>query len=188
MDRAGLLKCIAQAGYNVGFGAKKHFATFDTVSKLPGWISFMTLSVGVGGLFIPQLSAKVPSAVLIIAGIGALFVSFYRGDEYDDAGKELTAIFTRLRNLYHSVQGGGNVAAGEAALFELEEQYRSACLSRQIFLSSWYAHYKFFAEQQIDWIDEQLHFTWRDRIPLSARFMAALLVIGLVASVVYLLA
>ena len=44
MNRAALLKVIATTGYNVGFGAKKHFATFDMVEKLPGWIGLASVS------------------------------------------------------------------------------------------------------------------------------------------------
>ena len=35
MDKNTLLKMIAETGYNVGFGAKKHFATYDIVEKAP---------------------------------------------------------------------------------------------------------------------------------------------------------
>ena len=36
-----LLQQIARTAYNVGFGAKKHFATYDMVEKLPGIIEFL---------------------------------------------------------------------------------------------------------------------------------------------------
>ena len=42
MNKAELLKCIAETGYNVGFGAKKHFATYDLLEKMPGWIGFIS--------------------------------------------------------------------------------------------------------------------------------------------------
>ena len=60
MDRAGLLKAIANTGYNVGFGAKKHFATFDLVEKVPGWIGFISSAVGIFALVWEPLSAKDP--------------------------------------------------------------------------------------------------------------------------------
>lgn len=34
MRRDDLLKHIADTGYNVGFGAKKHFATYDITDKV----------------------------------------------------------------------------------------------------------------------------------------------------------
>ena len=36
MKRDDLLKCIAETGYNVGFGAKKNLATYDLVEKRGG--------------------------------------------------------------------------------------------------------------------------------------------------------
>lgn len=51
-----------------------------------------------------------------------------------------------------------------------------------MFLSGWYAHYKLFAETQIDWMDEQLHFTWKDKWPVSARITVLVLAIAMVAA------
>ena len=77
MDKAYLLKRIADTGYNVGFGAKKHFATYDIVEKAPGWIGFISLAIGVFALFIDSLATKHISAVLIVAGISGLLVNAY---------------------------------------------------------------------------------------------------------------
>lgn len=181
IDQAGLLRCIAEAGYNVGFGAKKHFATFDMAGKVPGWISFLSFAVGIAGLVYEPLSSKVPSATLAILGVAGLYMSLYRGSEYEAAGKELTVAFKQLRNLYWSVKGGCDLSTAEADLQALETKSDQVAISRQIALSGWYAHYKFFAEQQIDWIDEQLHFTWRDKVPLSARVVGAFLIVVLIA-------
>lgn len=35
MTQDGLLKLIAESGYNIGYAAKKHLATFDIVEKVP---------------------------------------------------------------------------------------------------------------------------------------------------------
>ncbi len=29
---------IARTGYDVGFGSKKHFASYDLIEKAPGWL------------------------------------------------------------------------------------------------------------------------------------------------------
>ena len=52
MDKNDLLKHIAETGYNVGFGAKLHFATYDIVDKTPGLIGFISTAVGIFSLFI----------------------------------------------------------------------------------------------------------------------------------------
>lgn len=58
MTQSEMLKLIARHGYNVGFGAKKNFATYDLICKASGWISFISLAVGVFALFIPELVHK----------------------------------------------------------------------------------------------------------------------------------
>lgn len=45
MNRDELLKYITDTAYNVGFGAKKHFATYDIVGKMPGFIAFTSISI-----------------------------------------------------------------------------------------------------------------------------------------------
>lgn len=56
MDKDGLLKSIAEMGYNVGFGAKKHFATYDIVQKVPGAIGFVSMAIGIFALIFEPLS------------------------------------------------------------------------------------------------------------------------------------
>ena len=126
IDQAGLLKSLAETGYNVGFGAKKHFATFDIVEKGPGWIGFISAACGVYALVFDQLSAKVPSATLVIAGIVALYISFYRSAEYESAGKELTFVYNELRDLYRAVQAG----SGRDDLARADEGDGAALLCR----------------------------------------------------------
>lgn len=182
MDKAGLLRTIAETGYNVGFGAKKTFATFDIVEKGPGWIGFVSLAVGVYALYVDALAAKFPSATLVVAGIAALYISFYRSGEYEKAGNEQIRLFNRLRDLYREVENGADVTASRAKLTQIESEFYAVTISRQIFLSDWYAHYKFFAQSQIGWMDEQLDFQWwKDKIPLSAKVVivaAALVLVG----------
>lgn len=180
MDQAGLLKCIAETGYNVGFGAKKHFATYDIVEKLPGLLGFISLSAGIFGLVFEQLTAKVPSAILAVAGVVALYIALFdhKKADYEKAGRDLTRLYNDLRDLYRSVQSGLDIATGQASLKAIEDAQFQISLSNQAVFSDWYAHYKFFAQQQHDWIDEQKRFTWRDKFPLSFLTSVGLLAVG----------
>jgi SMODS and SLOG-associating 2TM effector domain 6 len=179
VDRPGLLKSIAETGYNVGFGAKKHFATYDIVEKTPGMIGFVSLAIGILSLVFEPLSAKGPAAALAIAGVMGLYISLYdhKKMEYERAGPELTQLFNELRALYRSVQAQGDLDSGLAELQAIETAYYGIAISKQILFSDWYAHYKFFAQFQID-CDEQKHFTWRDKVPLSLIVVVVLMVIG----------
>ena len=183
MDKDRLLKAIAEKGYDVVFGVKKTFATYDIVSKGPGWIGFISSSVGVFALIYDPLSAKFPSAILVIAGIASLYLSFYRAEEYEKAANAQLVLYNKLKLLYRSVQSGMDVVAAKAEYDAIESSYYSVTVGKQVFLSGWYAHYKLFAESQTDWMDEQLHFTWKDKWPVSARItivvVASALIVGL---------
>jgi hypothetical protein len=170
MDQDKLLRTIAETGYNVGFGARKTFATFDIVEKAPGWIGFFAFATGTFALFSEVFAAKVPSALLLIAGVGSLYFGIYRAGDYEKTAKYLLGLQNRLRNLYRSVQSGADITASQAELAAIEADYYSVTVSKQVFLSDWYAHYKFFAQSQTDWMDEQLQFgLWKDKVPLSAK-------------------
>ncbi|KAF0095847.1 MAG: hypothetical protein E1N59_623 [Puniceicoccaceae bacterium 5H] len=175
MTRKDLLKNIAITGYNVGFGAKRHFATLDIIDKVPGTIGVLSTAIGVFALVFDILSAKWLSALFIVLGhIGTCISIFdHQKEMYDQAGKELTQKFHDLRRLYYSANAleeddAEGLAALEANWKEIEKKCGSIGISKQILLSGWYAHLKFFGESHIDWVDEELHFKfWKDKIPAS---------------------
>lgn len=174
MNRQELLNYIASAGYDVGFGAKKHFATFDIIEKGPGWLGFISLAGGIYSLFVPFLAQAHVTAAFVIFGVVSLYIAMYGPEKsrYEEAGKALTEGFHELHALYRTV-----ISLPDSADFtpyvhqvkSIRSDMLDKGLSKQIFLSDWYAHYKFFWQTQIDWIDEQRPFKFfRDKIPLSA--------------------
>lgn len=183
MKRDDLLKCIADTGYNVGFGAKKHFATYDLVEKSPGWISFISIAFGIYSLAFKELSTSFLSASFTVLGVVGLYVSMYdaKKSDYEKAGVELTKIYNQLRALYYSVQSKSDSDVLTNLISEyqqLESQYYSVGLSKQILFSDWYAHYKFFWQHQIEWVDEQKNFSFfRDKVPLSFYMFLVVLIV-----------
>ena len=183
MKRNDLLKCIAETGYNVGFGAKKHFATYDLVEKSPGWISFISIAFGIYSLAFKELSTSFLSASFTVLGVVGLYVSMYdtKKIDYEKAGIELTKIYNELRTLYYSVQNKSDNDDLSLLIREyrqLESQYYSVSLSKQILFSDWYAHYKFFWQHQIEWVDEQKNFSFfRDKVPLSFYMFLVVLIV-----------
>lgn len=172
MKQKDLLKLIAETGYNVGFGAKKHFSTFDIVAKVPGVIGFISTAVGIFGLVMECLSAKVLSAAFIVLGVMGLYISYrdHKKQAYDKVGKELTKRYDRLKEMYFEVKTREeqDFALYQEELRKIKQECDDLCISEQILFSDWYAHYKFFWQHQIDWIDEQKKFRFfRDKIPLS---------------------
>lgn len=188
MDRDSLLSTIAEMGYNVGFGAKKHFATYDIVQKTPGLIGFLGFVVGVFSLVFDSLAGKIPSATLTVLGVMGLYISLrdHRKAEYEAVAKQLTLLFNQLRNLCRSVEAGADISQSLAELQRIEKEYYAISISEQILLSDWYAHYKFFAQQQIDWIEKYRNFTFRDKVPLSVRAIGLCMILFCVGGLGYL--
>jgi hypothetical protein len=173
MKKHDLLQSIAERSYDVGFGAKKHFATFDIIEKIPGWIGFLSISFGIFSLAYTNLPSQFMSAIFVVLGVVSLYVSFYvqQKQEYEGAGKALTKLFYELKTLYLTVKGlqeTDDFTDVKDTLSDIENRFFPNCISKQILFSNWLAHYKFFWELQIGWLDEQLHFGFvRDKVPLS---------------------
>lgn len=184
MTKDEMLKIIARYGYNVGFGAKKNFATFDIVSKMPGWVSLFSLTIGVLALFIPTLASNAISAALIIIGVATMYTQFYDGmkDTYNKIGVKHTKIFNQLEIIYRNVKSESNFDSAEVQkqVDELMNDFYSHTESKQICGSNWYAHYKFFHEMEIEWIEKELGLNITDKIPLSFIFWVGVVFVGVV--------
>jgi hypothetical protein len=173
MDKSSALKTIAETAYNVGYGAKVNFATLDIVDKIPGLLNFIGLLVGVYALIVRDLTADPIGAAMVMLGIIGLYISMYQSDRdaYDKAGRDLTAIFYELKKLYFEAKSRPDTDNFDdimATHGNLLATSISSTSSKQILFSDWYAHYKFFWQQQIEWIDEQKNFSLlRDKLPLT---------------------
>jgi len=183
MSQTSLLKSIAETGYNVGFGGRKHWATYDIVEKIPGFIGFIGTAFGIFSLVYESLSAKNISATMAVIGVIGIYISVYdsKKSEYEKSAVQITKIFNSLRDLYRQVQAtppDQDFSAYKAELAVLENTYYSVSISKQILFSDWYAHYKFFWQYQIDWVTEQKNFRFcRDKVPLTA-WLAVAAIIG----------
>ena len=99
-------------------------------------------------------------------------------------GKELTKLFNDLKIVFEIEQEEDcNLEDCKIKLSEIENTYNEISISKQIFLSNWFAHYKFFWEQQIGWIDNILHFKlFRDKIPLSLTLTVIIIVCSILVA------
>lgn len=186
MKKNDLLHLIAQKGYNVGFGAKVHFATFDIVEKAPGWINVVGFVIGVFALIFPPLAASWISATLVIASALTLYVTFYNADKekYAQAGVELTKAYHEIHYLYVEVKAqpeDADVGSFGKRLKDIVDSASGVSISKQIFLANEYAHIKFFWQNQIGWVNEQLNFKFcRDKVPFSVWVLIVVLCIAIV--------
>lgn len=184
MNRDRLLKEVATTGYNVLYSAKKHFATFDIVEKVPGWLTISTIAVGIFGLIIPAFTNNYLSAAILVIGVASIYFNQFQDgrEKYAEAGGKLVSNFNVLRGIYHDAKSrapGDNVDDLEVRYREALEEAEHVWLHKHIFISDWYAHYKIFWQAQIDWLDEQLHFKfWRDKVPLTLTLTIAIVLIA----------
>jgi hypothetical protein len=175
MTREKLLHTIAKNAYNVGFGAKKNFASHDIVIKLPSWIGFITLAIGILQLGYSNLgNNKELSAALILISVASLYIGFYNSsiEKFQKEGDRLIQIFNKLRDLYYEVESEtkSDFTLEKNKMDNLMSEFYSENVAKQVFLSQWFAHFKFFYETQIDWIDNELHFKFfKDKFPNSLK-------------------
>jgi hypothetical protein len=176
MNKTMTLKLIAETAYNVGYGAKLNFATLDIIEKMPGFLGFTGLAVGIYSLFVPTLTTNHVAATMVLLGVITLYLAMYLPDRqrYDETGKALTGQFNELKRLYYTTKSRPDTADFHDLLQAhdaIQSKTVSASVSKQVLFSDWYAHYKFFWQQQIDWLDEQKNFRlFRDKVPLTAWF------------------
>ncbi len=171
MNNNDLKKHIAETAYNVGYAAKLHFSSFELNEKLPSLISFISISCGIYALVYDELSTKFASSTLVILGVIGIYVSLKSNNDQDfkAKGDELTDLFNELKHLMAEIKQQPNEAkAVLEKLKNIEERFNKSCASHHIIFSTWLAHYKFFAEQQIGWIEEYKTFNfWKDKVPLT---------------------
>lgn len=189
MKKSDFLKSIAEKGYDVGFGAKKHFATYDIIEKAPGWIGFSSMAFGICALAIKSLSTELTSVTFILLGIIGVYISLYDHKKlsYEESGVTLTKLYNELKALYFKVKScdeNSDFSDFQKEFLDIEGRYYPACISKQILFSNWYAHYKFYWEHQIGWVNEQLNFNFfRDKIPLSLWLTLLFISVGLICSI-----
>jgi len=192
MTKDTLLKSIAETGYNVGFGAKRHFVTYDTYRIVPKLFSIITLIIGVfqlTNIYKTNVSGNLAewcSFLLIGVGLIALVVDLRSKslEDYNMVGKELQGLYNRLRLLYNQVKGNQedrDFSAEIEVLNNIELRFRDISISEQATATHILTNLRFFTETQIDWLDEQLHFSIRDKFPFFhlESFVLYLLLLGL---------
>ena len=146
MNKLDLLKSIAEKGYDVGFGAKKHFATYDIIEKAPGLISFSSMAFGILALAIKELPTDLFSAIFIVLGVVGLYISLYdhKKSSYEQSGVALTKLYNELKALYFKVKNINeerDCSDLHKELSDIENRYYQECISKQILFSNWFSSF-----------------------------------------------
>ncbi|MGF7028966.1 MULTISPECIES: SLATT domain-containing protein [Sphingobacterium] len=191
MNQTDFLNTLAQKGYDIGFGAKKNFSSYDILNKLPSWVGFISLVVGIVQIAYENIPFnKELSIILIFAAIGILYTEGFKSkiEDFHNEGVRLTMLYNRIRDLYTEAKGDTNfnfVNYDQRYQAILTEFY-SNTISKQVFMSQWFAHFKFFAEMQVDWIEKELKLKWyKDKVPNSLKTTVLIIIIIIIIILIY---
>ncbi|MDD9173519.1 SLATT domain-containing protein [Aliivibrio sp. S2TY2] len=193
MNSSILKKDIAELAYNVTYGANRHFATFDIVSRLPAWIGFASLAFGIVGLAF-KVTTNLTSVVFILLSIAALFITMYepKKSDYEIRGVQLTKLSGNLLSLYRKAETDDPDVLNEVnqKFLELKDAYYSdgGNIGQQILFSDVLAHYKMFGvkKQQSQWFVDELNLTlFRDKIPFFILLISSLTLLAMVTYGLY---
>lgn len=183
MQKEEFLKTLAEKGYDVGFGAKKNFASFDMINKLPSWVGFISLAIGIIQISYNKISIdKELSILLIFVGIAIMYLEVFKSkvEDFEKEGIRLTKLFNSIRVLYYQTKSDN-----EYTYVKYSNQYEtilndfySKSISKQVFMSQWLAHFKFFYEMQTEWIEKELKLEFfKDKIPNSLKMTFFLIIV-----------
>lgn len=176
MEKDSLLRSIAETGYNVGFGGKKHFMTYDLYRIFPRLISYVIIFIGIIQLtniykeVVQTNIGDLLSAILIIVGILGLVLDFNgeNKDSYEVVGKKLLSLFNELRSMHGEVKNTEETAdlkAFKVRLREIQEEFDDVSLSKQAIGTHIITHFGFFQVMQSKWITNELKLTAKDKFP-----------------------
>ena len=156
MNNDKLKNYIAKTAYNIGFGAKKNFASFDIVNNLNEYISILSMIIGVLALVFEIFNAKIISATLLIFGIIGLYINkFDKGvEEYEKYGVLYLKLYNQLHLLYNEVDASDDILRKEILeeVKHIEEEFYNNNISKQVYFSDLLAHFKFYYQFQTEWI------------------------------------
>jgi len=192
--KEALLRSLAENGYNIGFGAKRHLKSYDILSMVPRLFSFIIICIGIIQMtnFYTKQFGKINdciSAILIIAGIIALVadLSSENKEDYNKKGIILIMLFNELRDMYNQVKKSDEndlLVSTEKRMREIVKEASENSISNQIWFSNWWAHHSFFYETQIDWINNELQFkVWNDKIPATLKLFIFIILLFIIAIV-----
>lgn len=185
--RDNLRKRSARLGYNIGFGARRHFATNEIVEKVPTYFGVITFAFGMIFLKYPHTGLSDFVALLTsVVGGAIVYLNFYSHakDEYEKIGKELNTLYGQTHTMYEQLYycEESEFPAIESSLKSIDEKLQKISIHKQVFFSNELAHFKLFGESQSDWFVDELKLTfWKDKIPAIWRIYFLLTFFAIIA-------
>lgn len=169
--RESLKKRSAQLGYSIGFGTRRHFATYDIVEKTPAYFGVITFALGI--IFLTYKNdglANLIGATTSIIGFALFYLNFYLNerDKYVETGKKLNILYGKVHSVYEKskICPDVEIPTLENELININDEFQNISIHKQVFFSNELAHFKLFGESHSDWFADELKLTfWKDKIP-----------------------
>ena len=190
MENKTLMRRSAEIGYNMYFGAKRHFSSYEIVETVPTYFGIITTGIGVYQLAYPSTEwTTIVSVTTIVVGFAIWHLNSYSHDKdkFQEIGKELTKNYYEVRSIYEKAKNASpsDLVRLEEDLKNLNSNLQSKSIYKQVWGSGVFAHYKFFGESQVQWLVDELQLTfWKDKFPASLKalllFLFSLLIIWLI--------
>lgn len=174
-----LKRDIAEVAYNIIYGAKLNYSSYELSKLFSTGLSYFSLAIGVITLAWVDLATKNLSVVLLLFGLFGLLVSKSPDSlvALKTGGNKLTELYDSLKNLYAQVDTLENLQIARENMVSIQDEARGYYQTDQLLFSSWFAHQKLFSEHQPDWMCRELGLTfWKDKIPSTLKFIMLLFV------------
>jgi hypothetical protein len=177
MKKKALMKNLARTAYNVGFGAKKHFLTYDIYRILPRFISLATTLIGVYQLSIwyenikDETGKDLLSVSLIVVGIIGLVLDLLSSskEQYNHVGKQMIKYYNELSDMYAIVEtkneSDSSLEDIEVRRKQIQQEVDNCSLSNQAIFTHWFTHFGFFKTMQSDWVVKELNLGKFEKYP-----------------------
>ena len=175
MENKTLMRRSAEIAYNMYYGAKRHFSSYEIVETVPTYFGIITTGIGVLQLAYPSNEwATFISVVIIIVGFAIWHLNSYSHDKdkYQEIGKVLTKNYYEVRSIYEQAKSAqpAELLSLEEKLKTLNEELQTKSIYKQVWGSGVFAHYKLFGESQVQWFVNELQLTfWKDKFPASLK-------------------
>ncbi len=179
--REALKKRSAQLGYSLGYGTKRHFATYDIVEKTPAFFGVLSFAIGITFLIYKNDSlATFIGASSSVVGFALLYLNEYLNekDKYITTGKQLNILYSKAYSIYEKSKTcqDNEIHNLESELDKINDEFQKISIHKQVFFSNEYAHFKLFGESQPDWFVNELGLSfWKDKIPAIWRIYGAII-------------
>lgn len=181
--RDSLKKRSATIGYNLGFGSKRHFATYDIVEKTPVYFGVFSFAVGIAFLiFKNDTLATFIGASSSVIGFALLYLNNYLNEKekYIEIGKQLNTLYGKVYSIYEKSKTcqESEFPILENELTLINDEFQKIAIHKQVFFSNEFAHFKLFFESQPGWFVKELQLTfWKDMIPAIWRVYVVIVIL-----------